>query len=104
MAGGDRKLFGRIRRAVALPVVGPAIYHLNVNPRVVRMMMAGHVYSDMRHLPAERMREKQRVIAAPGARFGSAAFVTGGLDRVRSRETFLDMARRIRSLKSSTSK
>jgi pimeloyl-ACP methyl ester carboxylesterase len=94
MAGGDRPIFGRIRRAVAMPVVGPAIYRLNVNPLVVRMMVAGHVYSDRRQLSAERMREKQQVIAARGARFGSAAFVTGGLDRVRSREQFLDLAKR----------
>jgi pimeloyl-ACP methyl ester carboxylesterase len=64
MAGGDRLIFGRIRRAVAMPVMGPAIYRLNVNPLVVRMMVAGHVYSDARQFSAERMREKQQVIAA----------------------------------------
>ena len=94
MAGGDRPLFRRIRRAVEAPVVGPLLYRVNVNPLVVRMMIAGHVYSDPRVLSAEQTREKQRVIAAQGSRFGSAAFVTGGLDRVHSREAFLDLARR----------
>jgi pimeloyl-ACP methyl ester carboxylesterase len=94
MAGGDRPLFAHIRRAVGLPIVGLLLYWVNVNPLVVHMMIAGHVYSDVRQVPAERMRVKQQVIAAPGARFGSAAFVTGGLDRVHSRKEFLDLVRR----------
>lgn len=94
MAGGDRPLFAHIRRAVGMPIVGPLLYRVNVNPLVVRMMIAGHVYSDARQLPAEQIRKKQHVIAARGARFGSAAFVTGGLDRVHRREEFLDLGRR----------
>jgi pimeloyl-ACP methyl ester carboxylesterase len=93
MAGGDRRLFHAIRRAVALPVAGPLLYRLNVNRFVVRMMVAGHVYSDARALAGERLRQKQAVMRARGARFGSAAFVTGGLDRVSSRAAFLDLAR-----------
>ena len=94
MAGGDPPVFSRIRRAIELPLIGPALYQLNVNPLVVRMMLSGHVYSDARQLSAEQTRDKQKVIAAEGARFASAAFVTGGLDRVRSREAFLALARR----------
>ena len=95
MANGNRPIFGAIRRMVGLPVIGPLIYRLNVNPFVVRMMVAGHVYSD-NSLSAQQKKEKQRVIEAPGARFGSAAFVTGALDRVDSREAFLDLAHRAR--------
>jgi hypothetical protein len=47
MAGGDRALFSAIRRAVGVPVVGPALYRLNVDRFVVRMMTAEHVYSDV---------------------------------------------------------
>ena len=92
MAGGDRPLFARIKRAIELPVVGPLLYRANVNPFVVRMMVAGHVYSEPRALSGERLAEKRRVINAAGARFGSAAFVTGGLDRVASRAEFLALA------------
>ena len=95
MAGRDRPVFSQIRRVIGLPIIGPLLYRLNVNPLVVRMMIAGHVYSDVRTLTAERMREKRAVITAQGARFGSAAFVTGGLDRVHSREAFLDLARAV---------
>jgi pimeloyl-ACP methyl ester carboxylesterase len=94
MAGADRPVFGTIRRMIALPVIGPLLYRLNVNPFVVRMMVAGHVYSDPRALSNEQRDDKRRVIAASGARFGSAAFVTGGLDRVHSRDAFLDLASR----------
>ena len=96
MANGNRPIFGAIRRMVGLPVIGPLIYRLNVNPFVVHMMVAGHVYSDPNALSAQQKKEKQRVIEAPGVRFGSAAFVTGALDRVDSREAFLDLAHRAR--------
>jgi pimeloyl-ACP methyl ester carboxylesterase len=94
VAGGDRPLFHRIRRAIGFPLLGPMLYRLNVNRPVVHMMVAGHVYSDGQFLSGQRLREKRAVIAAPGARFGSAAFVTGGLDRLGSRSEFLEMARR----------
>jgi pimeloyl-ACP methyl ester carboxylesterase len=94
MAGGDRPLFASIRRAVGMPIVGPAIYRLNVNPLVFRMMIAGHVYSSMSALSAEQMQSKRQVMNAKGARFASAVFVTGGLDLVHSRDAFLDLARR----------
>ena len=94
MAGGYRPVFGTIRRTIALPVIGPLLYRLNVNRLLVRMMVAGHVYRDLRALSNEQRKDKQRVIRTSGARFGSAAFVTGGLDRVHSREAFLDLASR----------
>ncbi len=94
MAGGNRPFFARIRRAVEAPWVGPLLYRLNVNDFVVRKMVAGHVYSDPETLTATQMAEKREVVAAPGARFASAAFVTGGLDRAASREEFLALAAR----------
>jgi len=89
MAGGQRPFFQTIRRSVETPGLGPLLYRLNVNPFVARNMVAGHVYSDASWLTHERLAEKRRVIDAPGARFASAAFVTGALDRVASRTEFL---------------
>ena len=54
MTGGDRPLFSAVRRAVGLPIIGPVLYRLNVNPFVVRMMVAGHVYSDHLRCPPSR--------------------------------------------------
>jgi pimeloyl-ACP methyl ester carboxylesterase len=92
MAGGDRKLFGQIRRMIGLPAVGPLLYRLNLNRFVIRRMLAGHVYSQPDALTDAAWQQKRAVIAADGARFGSAAFVTGGLDRVASRAAFLSLA------------
>jgi pimeloyl-ACP methyl ester carboxylesterase len=94
MTGGDRPLFGRIRRLIELPGIGPLLYRLNVSPFVIRKMVAGHVYSDPAWLSAERFAAKRKVVEASGARFASVAFVTGGLDRVASRAEFLDLAGR----------
>ena len=94
MGGGQRPLFQAIRRAVETPYVGPLLYRLNVNPFVVRKMVAGHVYSDANWLTGERLAQKCRVIDAAGARFASAAFVTGALDPVASRAEFLALAAR----------
>jgi pimeloyl-ACP methyl ester carboxylesterase len=94
MAGGDRSFFSTIRRAVEMPGIGPLLYRLNVNPFVVGKMVAGHVYSDASWLTGQRLAEKHQVIDAPGARFASAAFVTGALDRVTTRTDFLAVAAR----------
>jgi pimeloyl-ACP methyl ester carboxylesterase len=94
MAGGDRSFFSTIRRAVEMPGIGPLLYRLNVNPFVVGKMVAGHVYSDTGWLTGERLAEKRQVIDAPGARFASAAFVTGALDRVTTRTDFVALAAR----------
>ena len=95
MAGGDRPLFRTIRRAIGLPILGPMLYRANVNGFVVRIMVAGHVYSGASPLSGDRLREKREVMSAPGARFGSAAFVTGGLDRITSRAEWLDLVKSI---------
>jgi pimeloyl-ACP methyl ester carboxylesterase len=94
MAGGDRPFFHKIRRAIETPFIGPALYRLNVNDFVIRKMVGGHVYSDPRWLTGSRLAEKRKAVEAPGARFASAGFVTGGLDRASSREQFLALARR----------
>src|SRR5215475_14887828 len=94
MMGGHRPFFDRLCRLVDLPGIGPLIYRLNVNQPVVRYMGAGHVYVDREFLTGERLREKLAVTRASGARFASVRFVTGLLDPLRSRDEFLDLARR----------
>lgn len=94
MANGYPSFFRSICRAIEMRGVGPVLYRLNVNSFVVGKMVSGHVYSDARWLSGERLAQKRAVIAAPGARFASAAFVTGALDRVTSRNEFLELATR----------
>jgi pimeloyl-ACP methyl ester carboxylesterase len=94
VTGGDRPLFAKIRSTIEARGIGSLLYRLNVNSFVVRKMVAGHVYSDPTWLSGERLIEKRQVIDAPGARFASAAFVTGALDRVSTRADFLALAGR----------
>jgi len=88
MLGGHRPFFDRLCRLVDRPVLGPLVYRLNVNRLAVRYMGAGHVYADPAFLRGERLREKLKVVRAPGARFASVRFVTGRLDPLASREAF----------------
>ncbi len=92
MMGGERPWFARVRAAVDAPVLGPALYALNLSGPVIRKMVVGHVYSDPAWLTPERMAAKRAVTSAAGARHASVRFVTGGLDRVASRDAFLALA------------
>ncbi len=83
-----RPLFGRLRRAVEAPFVGNLLYRLNVSTPIVARMMQAHVYADRARVTPALLAEKRRVTHQPRARFGTAAFVTGGLDPVRTREEF----------------
>ena len=94
--GTRHKAFGRIARAGDLPVIGAALYRLNVNQFMVRMMALGHVYRDPTALPHSLLEEKLAVTRAPGARHASIRFVTGELDPMQSRDEFLAAARRVR--------
>lgn len=92
MMGKRHAAFGRIARAGDLPVIGQALYRLNVNPFMVKMMALGHVYADPAALPLALLAEKLAVTRAAGARHGSIRFVTGELDPMTSRAAFLDAA------------
>lgn len=94
VAGGYRPWQERVRAALELPVLGEALYRLNVSRPVLGMMMKGHILADPDHLTPELLTQKSIVTRRPAARFATAAFVTGGLDLVRSREDFLGLAER----------
>jgi pimeloyl-ACP methyl ester carboxylesterase len=94
MMGGRRAWFARVRTAIDHPISGPLLYRLNLSRLVVKKMGREHVYSDPAWLTQSRLAAKRGVIRTPGARHGSVRFVTGSLDRVDSREAFVDLARK----------
>ncbi|WAC27149.1 alpha/beta fold hydrolase [Ancylobacter sp. SL191] len=94
MMQGPRPWFARIRAAVDAPLIGPLLYRLNLSGPVIARMARQHVYSDPGWLVGPRLAEKHKVTTAAGARHGSVRFVTGALDRLDSRDAFLDLARR----------
>jgi pimeloyl-ACP methyl ester carboxylesterase len=88
--GEDRRpLYGRIRRLIEMPVLGQALYRVNVSAPVVARMMRAHVYAEPAHVDAGLLAAKLAVTRRERARFATAAFVTGELDPVRSREAWL---------------
>ena len=84
-----RTLFTRLRRAVEMPLVGEALYRLNISKPMIGRMMRAHVYADPAHVTPRVIAEKHAITRHPGGRFGTAAFVTGGLDPVETRDEFL---------------
>lgn len=91
---GHRSWLARIRAVVDRPVVGPLLYRMNVSRFVIFKMTRGHVYEDPEWLGGQRLSAKLAITQTQGARYGSVRFVTGALDRVESRASFLDLARR----------
>ena len=89
MGNKRRLLLARLRKAVETPGVGHLLYGLNVSKPVMRKMMRAHVYTDPATMSEELMDRKTALTKQRGARFSTAAFVTGGLDPVHSREDFL---------------
>jgi pimeloyl-ACP methyl ester carboxylesterase len=94
VAGRKRPIFDRIRRLGDAPVLGQLLYRLNVNGPMLRMMTAGHVYSDKSWLAGDRLTEKLAVTEAPGARFASIRFVLGHLDPLASRAEWVGLVER----------
>jgi pimeloyl-ACP methyl ester carboxylesterase len=86
-----RRLWTMIRRWVELPVIGPLLYRLNVNRAVVRGMLKAHVYADPRFISDNLLARKTLITRRPRARFATAAFVTGGLDLVLDRSSYLGL-------------
>ena len=89
MGGHRRRVYAWVRRAVRAPVLGHLLYRANTSAPVLRLMMRRHVYSEAETVSPALVEAKRRVARRPGARFGSAAFVTGALDPVDGRSAFL---------------
>jgi pimeloyl-ACP methyl ester carboxylesterase len=93
MMGRRRTMFRYISRLIDLPVIGSALYRLNVNRPMIRVMGRGHVYADPAWLDERRLAEKLAVTNAPGARHASFRFVAGELDPMPTHESFMATAR-----------
>jgi pimeloyl-ACP methyl ester carboxylesterase len=88
--GENRWAYNTLQRIVRLPLLGQFLYFLNTLPPFLRWMYQRHVYADPKHITRSLMAEKWQATRRWGARFASAAFVTGALDPVRDRRQFID--------------
>jgi pimeloyl-ACP methyl ester carboxylesterase len=91
--GANQQVAGIVRELVRSPITGPTLYQLNTTPSFLNFMYRRHVFADVAHLTPSFIDKKWQTTQQPGARFGSAAFVTGNLDTIHSRADFLQLAR-----------
>ena len=90
MTGGRRPgVCQGVRRVLEAPLVGPALFAANLSRPMVGWMLREHVYADRSAVTPMFVAEKHAVARRAGARQATAAFVSGGLDPVASREGFL---------------
>jgi len=81
---------GIVRELVRSPLLGQFLYKLNTAPSFLSLMYRRHVYVDAAKVTPDFIQSKWQVTQKPGARYGSAAFVTGGLDTAKVRSEFTD--------------
>jgi pimeloyl-ACP methyl ester carboxylesterase len=94
MARGQKPWLKAVRELIRTPVFGQFLYQLTTTPSFLAFMYRRHVYADPSTLTPAVLQQKRQLTQQPGARFGAAAFVTGGLD------PYLDRATAIIQLKS----
>jgi pimeloyl-ACP methyl ester carboxylesterase len=78
-----------VNNLVRSPIIGQALYYLNTTPFFLRLMYKRHVYVDETKLTPEFIAQKHQITSKHGARYAPAAFVTGAIDPVATREEFL---------------
>ncbi len=86
--GPRPRAYAIMRTLVRAPVIGQALYRLNIHPRVIGMMYRRHVYADADQVTPAFIATKRGFARGPGARFASVAFVTGALDPSPDRQGF----------------
>ncbi|NJR22828.1 MAG: alpha/beta hydrolase [Richelia sp. CSU_2_1] len=89
MSKGQSEWHEMVRELVRSPLVGQFLYKLNTTPAFLAWMCRRHVFADAAKITPDFIQNKSQVTQKTGARFGSAAFVTGGLDTAKTREEFL---------------
>jgi hypothetical protein len=80
-----------VRSLVRSPAIGEALYRVNIHPGVINMMYRRHVYANAELVTPQFVAAKRAFARQPGARFASVAFVTGALDPLPDRQSFLTL-------------
>ncbi|MEH2207972.1 MAG: alpha/beta hydrolase [Nostoc sp.] len=89
--GASQQIAGMVRELVRSPILGQALYKLNTTPSFLSLMYRRHVFTDAAKITPSFIEKKWHTTQQPGARFASAAFVTGNLDAVREQSDFLKL-------------
>ncbi|MEH2171566.1 alpha/beta fold hydrolase [Nostoc sp.] len=91
--GASQQIAGIVRGLVRSPILGQALYKLNTTQSFLSFMYCRHVFTDAAKITPSFIEKKWHTTQQPGARFASAAFVTGNLDAVREQSAFLELVK-----------
>ncbi|KAG9451306.1 hypothetical protein H6P81_011271 [Aristolochia fimbriata] len=84
--------YGLLRGALRTPAVGWMMYNVLVsNEKAIESQYKSHVYADPENVTPSIIENRYALTKRKGARFVPAAFLTGLLDPVKSREEFLEL-------------
>lgn len=86
MGEQHRWAYRMVQGVIGLPMIGQILYFLNTTRVFLKWMYGRHVFADKRNITPELIRQKWKLTQVKRSRFASAAFVTGELDRAKSRE------------------
>ncbi len=89
--GASQQIAGMVRGLVRSPILGQALYKLNTSQSLLSFMYRRHVFTDAAKITPSFIEKKWHTTQQPGARFASAAFVTGNLDAVHEQSDFLQL-------------
>ncbi|AUT04412.1 alpha/beta hydrolase [Nostoc sp. CENA543] len=89
--GANPQVAGAVRGLVRSPIIGQILYYLNTTPAFLKFMYRRHVFVDTAKLIPSFITKKWHTTQKPGARFASAAFVTGNIDAVHNQADFLNL-------------
>ncbi|KAF9624735.1 hypothetical protein IFM89_013273 [Coptis chinensis] len=84
--------YGLLRGTLRAPAVGWMMYNMLVsNEKAIQSQYKSHVYADPEHVTSAIIESRYNLTKQKGARYVPAAFLTGLLDPVQSREEFLNL-------------
>lgn len=84
--------YGLLRGTLRTPALGWMMYNVLVsNENAIQSQYKSHVYADPTNVTPEIVQSRYALTKKEGARYVPAAFLTGLLDPVKTREEFLDI-------------
>ncbi|KAJ0988309.1 hypothetical protein J5N97_006665 [Dioscorea zingiberensis] len=84
--------YGLLRGTLRAPAVGWMMYNVLVsNEKAIQSQYKSHVYADPNNVTPDIVESRYALTKRKGARFVPAAFLTGLLDPVKTREEFLNL-------------
>lgn len=84
--------YGLLRGTLRAPAVGWMMYNMLVsNEKAIQSQYKSHVYADPNNVTPSIVESRYALTKRKGARYVPAAFLTGLLDPVNSREEFLEL-------------